>query len=320
MWDAGNVGGWYSFVGNGPASGLDPSGTDIDPVSTAIAVYGVEGAAAAGLMNSTTAIGLVHSAFGGTSLTIAGGSAGATSAAAAAAGAALVAGAVVVGSAVVVGVAYVAIDPGEGNRVADEYLQRNDELRWQLRDLRNREGDGNVKALGTIFKREVGRAPNAAEVAAFLDALANGASLGSALAQASALANAPDCEESAGEDSSDDDEWLYRGVPTQSPQAQEALASGDLEPPNPGRVSEDDLVAHWHGDTDTGFTSWSRDPSFAEEMGMMARAEYYPTSGVTVFRVRESTLTNPKFDGSPYSEEFEVTIQGTVSGVTVYDP
>ena len=26
VWDAGNVGGWYSFVGNGPVSGMDPLG------------------------------------------------------------------------------------------------------------------------------------------------------------------------------------------------------------------------------------------------------------------------------------------------------
>lgn len=67
-------------------------------------------------------------------------------------------------------------------------------------------------------------------------------------------------------DSLDDSKWLYRGVPTESPEAQDVAANGEVYPPRPDLIGEPRRQAHINlGMTESAYTSWTTDRSFAIE-------------------------------------------------------
>tara|TARA_B100000965_G_C19270226_1_gene616974 strand:- start:162 stop:479 length:318 start_codon:yes stop_codon:yes gene_type:complete len=98
------------------------------------------------------------------------------------------------------------------------------------------------------------------------------------------------------------------------------MLEGELDPPNPSRTGEYWLHRHWEGDTDTGYTSWSTNPYVAKAMAEEAIQEHGLEPGVLVGRVRADSIEDcRKFEGSAFTDEEEVTVEGTVTGIQV-DP
>jgi len=110
--------------------------------------------------------------------------------------------------------------------------------------------------------------------------------------------------------------WLYRGVPCESPEVEDVRAIGEVRPPRPDRIGEYWRQLHVHGDTETGYTSWTTDRSIAEAAAQ-ASSDIYGLSGETViFRVRRDSISEGRiFPG--LEDEDEWLIEGIVEGVII---
>lgn len=109
-------------------------------------------------------------------------------------------------------------------------------------------------------------------------------------------------------------EWLYRGVPAESPEVQDVRATGEISPPRPDLRSEWHRQQHLLGFTDTAYTSWSAERSIAEYMARLTIEQEGLRGGVIVFRVRVETIDVARlFPGC--DDEQEWLIEGRVEGV-----
>jgi RHS repeat-associated protein len=226
VWDAGNVGGQYTFCGNGPVSGRDPSGM----------LTGVEEAlvqsVASGRMQATVALAFLTEAMIDAKVALflaqaAAAEATATAGAATAgflaiptAAAAATAGAIgVVGGAVVGGgfYAYQKISGaaqgtneegfGFGQDVADRYEAQAKSQAAQSN------GTGAARTFAQFFQRETGRAANASDIQAFSEAKAQGMGDLEAAQEATKRGNKkPKCEEGDSQDQDEPRVVLYSGT------------------------------------------------------------------------------------------------------------
>lgn len=110
--------------------------------------------------------------------------------------------------------------------------------------------------------------------------------------------------------------WLYRGVPYESEERQDALAIGEVQPPRPNRIGPNWRWEHQNGNTLTGYTSWTTDREIARSAAE-GKSEELGLSGRTViFHVRTATLDRKRvYDGR--EGEAELLLQGTVYEVSV---
>ncbi len=110
--------------------------------------------------------------------------------------------------------------------------------------------------------------------------------------------------------------WLYRGVPVESPEVQDVQSDGEVHPHRPGRTGSYYRQAHSAGMTDTGYTSWTTDPSFAEAAAEEKSNEEGLSGRGVIFRVRIAELElDDVFEGRADEEEY--LIEGTVEGVEI---
>ena len=112
-----------------------------------------------------------------------------------------------------------------------------------------------------------------------------------------------------------DYEWLYRGVPEESPEVESVDANGDVRPRRPDNVGEYARYCHRINEmTDTGYTSWTTDPEIAVELARYASQEAELSGNVVVFRVRIDALEESRiFEGEAREDEY--LIEGTVENV-----
>jgi hypothetical protein len=116
----------------------------------------------------------------------------------------------------------------------------------------------------------------------------------------------------------EDEVWLYRGVPAESPEVLDVEYDGEVHPPRPERVGN--YWRHWHvtGNTETGYTSWTTDRSIAEAAAAASSDDPRLSGQIRVFRVRIETLDqNQLFEGR--ADEDEYLIAGTVENVEFSD-
>lgn len=116
----------------------------------------------------------------------------------------------------------------------------------------------------------------------------------------------------------DEHTWLYRGVPAESPEESQVEHFGEVVPPRPDRVGYEWEWRHSAGRTETGYTSWTTDRSFAE----LAASECSSGEGLSgrsrILRVRIASLDHERlFEGR--ADEGEWLIEGTVEGVEFSD-
>src|SRR5437870_3547289 len=57
--------------------------------------------------------------------------------------------------------------------------------------------------------------------------------------------------------------WLWRGVPLESPEVADVRYCNEVHPCRPDRTGDGWRHRHMSGDTETGYTSWSSERSFA---------------------------------------------------------
>lgn len=111
--------------------------------------------------------------------------------------------------------------------------------------------------------------------------------------------------------------WLYRGVPVEAEdEIEDVEYSGEVRPARPDRVGEVWRQRHSAGMTQTGYTSWTTERSFAVEAARACSEEDERLSSlIRVFRVRISTLDLELrvFEGR--ADEDEYLIEGTVENV-----
>ncbi len=112
-----------------------------------------------------------------------------------------------------------------------------------------------------------------------------------------------------------DYEWLYRGVPSESPEVEDVSANGEVYPRRPGYVGEYAHYCHIINEmTDTGYTSWTTDRGTAEELAQYASREAGLSGSVVIFRVRISILNEERiYEGEAREDEY--LIEGTVENV-----
>jgi hypothetical protein len=113
-----------------------------------------------------------------------------------------------------------------------------------------------------------------------------------------------------------DVKWLYRGVPRESSEVMDVEAIGEVRPPRPERVGEIWRNYHVHGNTETGYTSWTTDRSIAEDAGRFSSEAPGLSGEVVIFRVAANSIPEARvFPG--LEDEAEVLIEGTVEGVSI---
>src|SRR6266446_1133389 len=113
-----------------------------------------------------------------------------------------------------------------------------------------------------------------------------------------------------------DSTWLYRGVPCESPEVEDVRAIGEVRPLRPDRIGEYWRRAHVHGDTETGYTSWTTDRSIAEAAAQDSSAIYDLSGEIVIFRVRVDSISEERiFPG--LEDEDEWLIEETVEDVTI---
>jgi len=105
-------------------------------------------------------------------------------------------------------------------------------------------------------------------------------------------------------------------VPIESPEVLDVQSMEEISPQRPDRIGERWRHFHVHGDTQTGYTSWTSDRSIAEEAARF-RADNSGLSGeIVVFRVLAETISERQlFQG--LEDEAEWLIQGTVESVSI---
>lgn len=116
----------------------------------------------------------------------------------------------------------------------------------------------------------------------------------------------------------EDEVWLYRGVPAESPEVTDVEYDGEVRPQRPERVGEYWRHMHVAGDTQTGYTSWTTDRSIAEAAAEASSDDNSLSGQVQIFRVKIDTLEdNRVFEGRADEEEY--LIAGTVENVEFSD-
>ena len=112
--------------------------------------------------------------------------------------------------------------------------------------------------------------------------------------------------------------WLYRGVPRESAEVADVMATNELWPPRPDRVGEEWRLRHIYGDTNTAYTSWSTDRSIATEAARFLSDTPGLSGEIVVFRVRLEAIQEDRiFLGR--DDEFEFLIQGQIEDVSISD-
>jgi len=118
-------------------------------------------------------------------------------------------------------------------------------------------------------------------------------------------------------DSLEDFQWLYRGVPVEAEdEINDVEYYEEVRPVRPDRVGAEWRERHSAGMTQTGYTSWTTDRSFAVEAARALSEENATLSGlIRILRVRISTLDLEcrVFEGR--ADEDEYLIEGTVENV-----
>jgi hypothetical protein len=110
--------------------------------------------------------------------------------------------------------------------------------------------------------------------------------------------------------------WLYRGVPRESPEVADVRGAGEVRPPRPDRLGELWRELHVHGDTETGYTSWTTERSIAEDAAHFSSETPGLTGQIVVLRVRVDSVDEERvFPG--LEDEAEYLIEGTVEGVSI---
>jgi hypothetical protein len=109
---------------------------------------------------------------------------------------------------------------------------------------------------------------------------------------------------------------LYRGVPGDSPEVQQVLATGEVLPRNPSRWQAEWRQAHSAGNTDTAFTSWTSQRSIAVNAAEEVCTTEELECGVVVFRVLLANLPDSQiFPGRP--DEDEYLLWGVIENVEI---
>jgi hypothetical protein len=117
-------------------------------------------------------------------------------------------------------------------------------------------------------------------------------------------------------DSLEDIDWLYRGVPADSPEVEDVWAIAEIRPPRPERRGEYWRFVHSEGDTETAYTSWTSDRSLAEAAAEDICDAYNLSGGIVIFRVRTRSIPDERiFSGR--EDEDECLIEGPVEGVSI---
>jgi hypothetical protein len=116
-----------------------------------------------------------------------------------------------------------------------------------------------------------------------------------------------------------DTTWLYRGVPYESPEVKDVQAIGEVRPRRPDRIGESWRDRHVSGEnTETGYTSWSTDRSFAEAAAAASSEDAGLSGQIVIFRVRVESVSEDRiFPGR--DDEDEWLIEGTVEDVGISD-
>lgn len=111
--------------------------------------------------------------------------------------------------------------------------------------------------------------------------------------------------------------WLYRGVPKESPEVKVVIACGEVRPPRPDLAGPEWLEQHiWGGATDTAYTSWTSDKSFAVAAAEAMSEDCGLSGQVRIFRVSVASIEEERFvEGR--EDESEWLIQGIVEDVSV---
>jgi hypothetical protein len=115
-------------------------------------------------------------------------------------------------------------------------------------------------------------------------------------------------------DALEDFKWLYRGVPSESPEVTDVEHAGEVRPQRPERVGQEWRRRHSAGMTETGYTSWSSDRAIAEAAASESSNSEGLSGRYEIFRVLVEALNLDRvFEGR--ADEDEYLIEGTVEGV-----
>jgi hypothetical protein len=114
----------------------------------------------------------------------------------------------------------------------------------------------------------------------------------------------------------DDVTWLFRGVPSKSPEVEDVLAINEVRPPRPERTGEFWRYLHSEGDTETAYTSWTSDRSLAEAAAEHICDTYNLSGGVVIFRVPVRSISQERIYPAREDED-EWLIEGTVEDVII---
>ena len=108
--------------------------------------------------------------------------------------------------------------------------------------------------------------------------------------------------------------WLYRGVPLESLEVEDVQAIGEVRPPRPDRTGERWRQFHVMGDTQTGYTSWTKDRDMAEEFAQFSGSGL--SGRVVIFRVRVDSIPEERLCQGR-EDEAEFLIEGAVEEVSI---
>src|SRR4051812_17963567 len=96
--------------------------------------------------------------------------------------------------------------------------------------------------------------------------------------------------------------WLFRGVPAESVEVKDVEATGEVRAPYPSRIGEEFIRRHTMlNDTETGYTSWTTDRSYAEEVALETSAEL--SGGIVIFRVRIADMPEQRIFAGRVDED-----------------
>lgn len=110
--------------------------------------------------------------------------------------------------------------------------------------------------------------------------------------------------------------WLYRGVPLESPEVADVNACSEIRPPRPERIGEYWRRVHIAGHTETGYLSWTTDRDIAEAATQAASDNFKLSGQIVIFQLRVDSLSEERiFTGR--EDEDEILIEGTVEDVAI---
>lgn len=115
-------------------------------------------------------------------------------------------------------------------------------------------------------------------------------------------------------ESIEDCRWLYRGVPAESREVADVEYNEEVTPPRRDLVGEYWRAAHIERFTNTGYTSWTTDRSFAEEAARECSIEAGLSGHIRIFRIPTRDLESERiYEGR--ADEYEYLLEGTVENV-----